>query len=288
MEHPFIGSEALGRRTLSPYQLRTHYRAIFPNVYLPVGVVPNLRQRTVAAWLWSQRAGVIAGLAAAALHGSKWIDDATTVELCWPNARPPRGIRTYATRALTDECRPVDGMLVTSPARTAFDLGRLVSGVDAVARLDALGNATDLSRGAIEAVAARHPGARNIRRLHVALDLFDAGAQSPKETQLRLSLIRGGFPRPQTQIPVVRPDGYRYYYLDMGWPEVMIAVEYDGGHHFAEPAQVRKDIERLEELAAIGWTVIRVVAGMRPAEVLQRVRQAWARRDCGGCEIPAG
>src|SRR6187402_2351655 len=117
MEHaiPFIGSEALGQGTVSPYQLRTRYRAIFPNIYLPVGVVPNLRQRTVAAWLWPHRAGVIAGLAAAALHGSKWIGDSATVELFWPNARSPRGIRTYATRLPTGECRPVDGMLVTSP-----------------------------------------------------------------------------------------------------------------------------------------------------------------------------
>ncbi len=31
---------------------------------------------------------------------------------------------------------------------------------------------------------------------------MDAGAQSPKETWLRLLLIDAGFPRPQTQIPV--------------------------------------------------------------------------------------
>ena len=55
----------------------------------------TLRQRTIAAWLWSHRQGVIAGLTAAAWHGSKWVDEHLPIELIWSNARPPRGLRTY-------------------------------------------------------------------------------------------------------------------------------------------------------------------------------------------------
>ena len=91
---PFIGSEALLNCHVDPHRLRTRYRAIFPDVYLLVDVVPNLEQRTHGAWLWSHREGVISGLAAAAMHGCKWIDDAVPIELIWPNARPPSGIRT--------------------------------------------------------------------------------------------------------------------------------------------------------------------------------------------------
>ena len=69
-------------------------------------------------------------------------------------------------------------------------------------------------------------------------DLVDEGAQSPKETWLRLLLIEAGFPRPQTQIPVLAPDGYPRYYLDMGWPEFMVAVEYDGEQHRTDTESV--------------------------------------------------
>lgn len=283
---PFIGSEALNNGRVDAYRLRTRYRALYPDVYLPVDAVPTLAQRTHGAWLWSHREGVISGLAAAASHGSKWIDDAVPIELIWPNARPPRGIRTSADRLLKGEFESFEGKLITTPARTAFDLGRRLRGDDAVARIDALSNATGLRRSSIEAVAAAHPGVRNMRRLRTALDLYDAGAQSPKETWLRLIVERDGHPRPQTQIPVRCAD--RWYYLDMGWPEVKIAVEYDGGHHYATPEQIRYDIGRLEALTEMGWIVIRVVAGTHPSEVRRRVRRAWLRRDCGEREILAG
>ncbi|MBV9319725.1 MAG: hypothetical protein JO106_07400 [Mycobacterium sp.] len=68
-----------------------------PNVYLPTQVQPSLEQRIVAAWRWSHREGTIAGAAAAAVHGTKWIDDDISIELIYPNARPPRGYRHGAT-----------------------------------------------------------------------------------------------------------------------------------------------------------------------------------------------
>ena len=66
--NPFIGSEALVAGVVSRYELRRQYRAIMPNVYLPKRVDPALGQRTAAAWLWSARAAVVAGIAASALH----------------------------------------------------------------------------------------------------------------------------------------------------------------------------------------------------------------------------
>jgi very-short-patch-repair endonuclease len=93
---------------------------------------------------------------------------------------------------------------------------------------------------------------------------------------VRLLLIDGGLPRPQTQIAVVTEDGT--YYLDMGWPDYMVAVEYDGEHHRSNLLQYRKDIRRLETLQRMGWIVVRVVAGDRPAAILRRVRCALDAR----------
>ena len=112
----------------------------------------------------------------------------------------------------------------------------------------------------------------------MALDLNDAGAQSPKETWLRLLLIRAGFPRPQTQIRVVSADGYRQYYLDMGWEDLMLAVEYDGDHHRVDRARFAYEIERSEDIAELGWLVVKVAARSHPADVLRRVQRAWDAR----------
>ena len=70
------------------------------------------------------------------------------------------------------------------------------------------------------------------------------------------------------------PSG-KQYFLDMGWPDLKIALEYDGDHHRTDPAQFARDIVRLEELAALGWLVIRVAAGTPRAEVLARLYRAW-------------
>ena len=105
--------------------------------------------------------------------------------------------------------------------------------------------------------------------------LVDAGAQSPKETWLRLLLINAGFPKPRTQIPVAGPDGFPRYFLDMGWEEVMLAVEYDGQQHWTDPRQYAADVDRQEYLGEIGWTLIRVVSRHRPYDVINRVRHAW-------------
>jgi hypothetical protein len=272
---PFIGTEALVSGALTRYELRRYYRAILPNVYLDKQLDPSLHQRTVGAWLWSGRQAVVAGLAASALHGAKWIDDDSPVELIWRNARVPQGVVTRADSVLADEIRRLDGLAVTSPERTVFDIGRRGRLDDAVARLDALARATDFKVPAVEELLVRHRHTRGLRQLENVLHLVDAGAQSPKETWLRLLLIRAGLPRPQTQIPVLSPDGYRWYYLDMGWEGIKLAVEYDGDHHRSDPIQFAYDIRRLDDLRELGWMIIRVVARHRAADVIPRVRRAW-------------
>ncbi len=252
--------------------------ALFPDVYLPIGVRPNLGRRTLAAWPWSHRQGVISGRAASALHGAKWVGDDVPIELIWSNLRAPEGIVTHRDSLAGGEVTMIAGMAVTSRARTAFDLGRRLQRGDAVARLDALGNAALLDVGDVMAVARRHRGARHLRRLAQALDLHDSGAQSPRETWLRLLLMDAGFPRPRTQIPVVSADGRRQYYLDMGWEDVMVAVEYDGDQHRVDPALYAYDIERAEDLAELGWLRIRVVKRNHPANIIRRVRHAWSSR----------
>jgi hypothetical protein len=249
---------------------------VFPDVYLCKQIQLSLDRRIAASWLWAKREATIGGVAAAALHGAKWIDGDITIELIHANTRPPRGVRTRRDVLLDGETTAVGGLPVTTPERTAFDIGRREPRRLAVARLNALARATGLQLDGVRTVAGRHRGAPGLRKLETALELVDAGAQSPRETYLRLLLIGAGLPPPRTQIPVITDD--ETYFLDMGWEEWMVAVEYDGDHHRTEPVQYRKDVRRLEALQRMGWIVIRVIAGDQPVAILRRVRAAIESR----------
>ncbi len=276
---PFRGSEAVKAGTLRKHQLRSQFRAVFPDIYVRRDQQLTLRDRAVAAWLWSHRQGVIAGFTAAALHGSKWVDEDVPTELVWSNVRPPRGLRTYDIRLHNGEVCSVAGIPVTTPERTAFDIGRRKAIGAAIAHLDALIRATGAKIEDVLQLADQHRGARGLRQLERALGLVDSGSQSPKETWLRLLLIKADLPRPATQIPVIIAGGAQVYYLDMGGEDAMVAVEYDGEHHRLDRLQYAKDIRRSEDLERLGWIVIRVTVSDRPAGIIARVRDALAFRE---------
>lgn len=278
MDGPFLGSEAIGESLVRKHELRARYTARLPDVYAPRGAELSLRDRALAAWLWSHRKGVIFGLTAAGLHGAKWIGDELPIEVISSNARRPAGLHTADLQLLSGERMTLGGLPVTTPTRTAFDLGRRRPMRSAVARMDALLRATGVSVPEIRALAAEHRGARGLRQLGTVLTLVDPGAQSPKESWLRLLLVEAGLPRPRTQIPVRSADGWSVYYLDLGWEDAKVAVEYDGEHHRTDRLQYAKDVRRLEDLGRLGWIVIRVLAGDTKTDILRRVRAAFARR----------
>ena len=110
-----------------------------------------------------------------------------------------------------------------------------------------------------------------------ACALADGLAQSPPETRVRLLLHRSGLPAPAAQYRVVDGDGHFVARVDFGWPELKVALEYDGRWH-AEPGQFAKDRRRLNRLTAAGWRVIFVTAeDLRdPAGLVERVGAALA------------
>jgi hypothetical protein len=277
VDEVFVGSEAVRLGRLSPYRLRTEFRAIYPDTYVADRASPPLRTRSIAAWLWSEERGILAGLAAAALHGSQWIDDDAPIELIWRNPHPPLGVITRNQRVAPDEVTRVAGLPVTTLARTAFDLARQLPRGAAVARLDALMRATPFSTADVLALAERYPGTRGLRRLRAALPLVDGGAASPKETWLRLLLVDAGLPQPVTQIPV-QENWQLVACIDMGWERYMVAAEYDGDHHRANRRQYARDQDRLRKLEELGWIVIRVIAEDKPIDVVRRVRGALIHR----------
>lgn len=273
-----LGREAIADGFVTPGRLRYGYRRLYPNVYVPREQPLSLLDNAYGAWLWSGRRAVITGRAAAALHGARWVSDKAPVELNHDCRRPPTGIVCRNERIGRDEITRRGDLPVATVPRTAFDLGRYLPLNRAVMHLDALANATGLTREQVLPLMGEHRGARGMKTLRTALDLMDGGAQSPQETWLRLHLMKS-FPRPATQIPLFNSRGVAFAHLDLGWEDMLIAVEYDGEHHQRNRDQYVWDEQRLRLIRAQGWLHIKVIKEDDPAEVTARVKRAWLLRE---------
>ncbi len=247
-----VATEVLASGQLTRRGLSRSYTKVYRNVYVHNGVELTALDRAYAAWLWSGRTATLVGHSAAALLGSRWIPADAPVEVAHTRRVAASGIKVRSDEIRNDEVCAINGIDCTTAARTAYDFGRRLPLETAVIRIDALLNATKATSLSVENVARCHRGARGIRRLRTALDLVDAGAQSPQETRLRLLLVQSGLPRPVTQIPVTNDRGRVVRRIDMGWSDWMVGVEYDGEQHFTNPDDYSNDIDRLEFLAQRG------------------------------------
>jgi hypothetical protein len=87
-----------------------------------------------------------------------------------------------------DEVTTVDGVAVTTPLRTAWDLARWLPTVEAVVAVDALARVGGFDPHALLRIQQRYPRARWRRRVPGVVDLSDPRAESPMETRSRLLL----------------------------------------------------------------------------------------------------
>ncbi len=73
---------------------------------------------------------------------------------------------------------------------------------------------------------------------------MDGGSQSPRRPGCDSGTSMRAFPRPRTQIHVT--DGFADAFLDMGWEEPMVGVDYDGEQHRSSRTRYVHDIGRNE------------------------------------------
>ncbi|OKH66715.1 hypothetical protein EB74_03320 [Mycobacterium sp. SWH-M5] len=276
MEVPFLGSGAIAAGRLTPSQLRHRYRALYRDVYVPRRYEVSLRDRIVGVSLTCPDA-VITGVAASAMHAAKWVGPDVPIEIV-AAVRRQAGLIVRNETLFDDEITEIAGIRVATPARTAFDLARHLPRDQAVARMDALMNARPFSSEDVALLAKRHRGARWLRRLRVALPLVDAGAESPRETWLRLLFIDNGLPWPTTQYVVVDGEGIYVRRIDMVWQEFRVGAEYDGEQHLTSRGQYVLDVQVARVLHRLGWHVVHVIKEDRPADIVVQVRTALLSR----------
>ena len=195
--------------------------------------------------------------------------------------RPGLVVREEPARP--DELWRAQGALVTSPLRTAYDLGRRSPIVEAVVAVDALSYRFGFDPYDVVRFGYRSLGAPGSRQLPEVARLADRQAQSPMETRIRLAIRVDGLPLPVLQY-AVGP-----YALDMAYPEIRPAVEYDGREHLT-PERAVRDLNRQAYLSTLGWKVLRFPAAdvFRPWVVAARVRhELLARGVVGAARTPA-
>jgi hypothetical protein len=151
-----------------------------------------------------------------------------------------------------------DGIRLTTPLRTAWDVATLETVPTAVALLDAMVRTGNLDLAAYRRMSEPGHGRWRSGRVAKVLPLVDGRSESPPESWVRVACARAGLPAPVPQF-VVLHEGEFLGRVDLAWPEARLIVEYEGAHHFDE-LQIRRDDRRYERLTAAGWRVIRLSA----------------------------
>lgn len=172
----------------------------------------------------------------------------------------------------------VDGVRVTSPIRTAFDLARRTTLLDGVIAVDRLAN---VHRFQPEQILEPAAGQRGVRRVDEVVAHADARSGSPMETRLRMIIVTAGLPEPEVQCPVQDELNRTVVWLDLAYPEDRIGIEYDGAGH-TDPDAVLRDIGRHTALLDQDWRVYRYTkldVLRRPDRIITQIRRALDRRD---------
>lgn len=249
-------------------------------MYVSADAPTDVRIRSLAAYeLIAKRGGALAGYSAAELHRADCTPlDAPAEVVVDYDLRARPGLRVNRDTLRGDEVRTVDGCRVTTPLRTAYDLGRRLELTEAVVAVDAL--AARFGFTPAEVATLRRPGARNIRRLDHVISLTDPMSGSAMETRLRLLLVLAGLPRPAVQHPVAAANARILGWLDLAYPTARLGIEYDGDVHFNAQRSVR-DKRRDTAMAEVGWLVLRFGKAdvlTRPERTVLSVRLVLAER----------
>lgn len=281
-DRPFLGRDA-GKYGITKRDLRTLVergvlRRICRGVYADATLPDTVELRAQAVLLIAPEGHVACDRTAAWILGVDVVppgerDAGPLVETCVASGRTPT--RQSAADGHERDLAPTDVMTVealqlTTPQRTALDLGARLHRRDALAAMDALCRIHGMSAQTLRRGLKRFRRRRGVVQLRELVELVDPRAESVRESWTRLELHDAGLPLPSLQHWVV-VNGRRKFRLDLAYPSLRIAIEYDGFEdHRRNRAQIERDAARRQWLHDHGWTVIVVRVGDFSGEGLER------------------
>ncbi|GLB64194.1 hypothetical protein NCCP2495_20730 [Dietzia sp. NCCP-2495] len=285
---PFVGAAAQAAGIVTEHELRTLFRRVLPGIYQFEGFDCDVYTRVRSAWLWAPRGAILAGPAAALLHGEYQVAPVhafRSVDLCLPHSvRAPNGIRIRRLRQpLTSaDISERHAMRCTSPERTALDLARWTRDpLAATIAVDALCNVTGTPATDVERIAHSTSGLHGRRRALYVLGRSDHRADSPRETRVRLIIADSSLPQPDLQVNIADSAGRHIVKADLAYRKYRVALLYDGEHHL-DREQRDWDSAMTARLFDEGWLDLRITAGMlRDSDtLLRRIAEKLRRQGC--------
>ncbi|WP_227998924.1 hypothetical protein [Nocardia australiensis] len=161
---------------------RGEWVRVFHGVYREANTPLSPVLRVEAARLSIGAMSLAAGYhTAAELHGFAVLDGQATHVLGMQHSRSKQ-IVVHRDRVEPAELEVVGGVLATDAARTAVDVARVASRVDALATLDSA-ICTGLTREALVAEVSRHMGRRGYQQATELIELADGRAVSPMDSR---------------------------------------------------------------------------------------------------------
>jgi hypothetical protein len=196
-------------------------------------------------------------------------------------ARRNGRVRAVAGRLSPEDICMVDGVPVTSAARTVVDIARVRPFAQALVTADAVLR-RGVPRGELQRVIAemgRWPGVANARRV---VQCADGRAESAPESVIRGRFILLGLEVPKLQVEVPYDAGWeiRYYRVDFEWERYLLFGEVDGAVKYTDIESVRAEKVRQERLefdhVMIRWSFAQAVHSS-DAEFVARLEKYMAR-----------
>ena len=178
-------------------------------------------------------AAVFSGKTAAWLHGLD-VDPGERIEVTIPKSlgltnRSGMIVRRSALAA-ADIVKRL-GLPVTSAVRTMLDVSGRLPVTEAVVIADMALHAKLVHPEALHKAIQSYEGVWGVKRLRRVALYVEPASESPMETRLRMLLVLAGLPRPHAQVPIHDRSGRFLGRPDLYYPDVRLALEYDGGTH---------------------------------------------------------
>ncbi len=279
VRRPFTRRQAL-EAGITAKQLRgPRFRRLFTGVYLGADVPLLPSHRVHAALLIHPPTAFASHSSAARLLGAPLpaglADEHVSV---WQagDRRCREGIRCHVA-APAARVVQLRGLRLSAPAQLFLELADQLTLVDLVVVGDYLVRRGWVTPEEIVAHCAGHPAASR------AAAYVRREVDSPMETRLRMLIVLAGLPEPKVNVEVFHEDGRLRYRFDLAWPELRLAVEYDGRQHRDDLDQWDHDVERDEWMDEAAWVRVPVFSRgvyRRPDRTLERVLKALRRRGC--------
>ena len=267
--------------TLGAIETRVSSRVwdpVLPNVHRIPGSPETWHQALMAGCLWGGARAVASHHSAARLWGLDGFENDPAVEVTVPygNFDHADGVLVHRTRRLDDRDRASrDNIPVTGIERTLVDLAAALAKNNLEIALECafrrrLTSLTRVWRRTEDLTGRR--GLGNLRRLLAQRQA--APAHSVWEVKLLQLLRDAGLPEPVRQFKVW--DGVKHRKIDLAYPGVLIALEYDSHTHHSGRQDWERDHTRNVRLIALGWRVLPITMDdieLRPRETVARIRE---------------